>query len=130
LGYFALYGASQSTLKIIKKASQAVTNFAQMMQKAHKFKQQMQDLQVRVQATDIAGETAGGLVTCVMTGKYELKSIRLDPAIVKADEKDVLEDLIVAAVNDARAKAEKLMADETTKLMKDMGLPPGLDLPF
>jgi nucleoid-associated protein EbfC len=130
LGYFALYGASQSTLKIIKKASQTVTNFAQMMQKAQKFKQQMQEMQARVQATDIAGETAGGLVTCVMTGKYALKSIKLDPGVVKADEKDVLEDLIVAAVNDARNKAEKLMADETTKLMKDMGLPPGLDLPI
>jgi len=107
-----------------------VTNFAQMMQKAQKFKQQMQEMQARVQATDIAGETAGGLVTCVMTGKYALKSIKLDAAVVKADEKDVLEDLILAAVNDARNKAEKLMADETTKLMKDMGLPPGLDLPF
>ncbi len=107
-----------------------MTNFAQMMQKAQKFKQQMQEMQARVQATDIAGETAGGLVTCVMTGKYALKSIKLDAAVVKADEKDVLEDLILAAVNDARNKAEKLMADETTKLMKDMGLPPGLDLPF
>ncbi len=107
-----------------------MTNFAQMMQKANKFKQQMHDLQARVQATDIAGETAGGLVTCVMSGKYELKSITLDPAVVKADEKDVLEDLIVAAVNDARSKAEKMMADETAKLMREMGLPPGLDLPF
>ncbi|MEZ0259537.1 MAG: YbaB/EbfC family nucleoid-associated protein [Alphaproteobacteria bacterium] len=107
-----------------------MTNFAQMMQKAQKFKQQMQEMQARVQATEIAGETAGGLVSCVMSGKYTLKSIKLDPAVVKADEKDVLEDLIVAAVNDARNKAEKLMADETTKLMKDMGLPPGLDLPI
>lgn len=107
-----------------------MTNFAQMMQKATKFKQQMQAMQERVQAMDIAGESGRGLVTCVVSGKHELKKLKIDPSIIKADDAEMMEDLIVAAVNDARNKAEKIMAGETEKLMADMGLPPGMGLPF
>lgn len=107
-----------------------MTNFAQMMQKATKFKQQMQAMQERVQAMDITGESGRGLVTCVVSGKHELKKLKIDPSIIKADDAEMMEDLIVAAVNDARNKAEKIMAGETEKLMADMGLPPGMGLPF
>lgn len=107
-----------------------MANIMQMMQKAQKFKQQMADMQARVQQMNIDGAAGGGVVSCVVSGKFELKSIKIAPDLLKAEEVDVLEDLVVAAVNDARVKAEKLMADETQKLMKDMGLPPGLDLPF
>jgi len=69
-------------------------------------------------------------VTCKVTGKFELRSIKISPSLINAEEADVLEDLIVAAINDARLKAEKTMADETEKLMRDMGLPPGMGLPF
>ncbi len=107
-----------------------MTNFAQMMQKAQKFKQKMQDLQDRAHLMEVQGESGQGLVRCSMTGKHELKSIKLDPSIIKAEEADVMEDLIIAAVNDARARAEKMMGDETGKLMQEMGLPPNMDLPF
>lgn len=107
-----------------------MTNFAQMMQKAQKFKQEMQLMQERVSAMDITGASAQGLVTCVVSGKHELKKIKIDPSVIKADEAEMLEDLIVAAVNDARAKAEKVMQTETEKLMSGMGLPPGMGLPF
>lgn len=107
-----------------------MTNFAQMMQKAQKFKQEMQKMQDRVQAMDIDGAAAGGLVTCVVSGRHELKKIKIDPSVIKPDEADVMEDLIVAAVNDARQKAEKVMASETEKLMADMGLPANMGLPF
>ncbi|MDY0009574.1 MAG: YbaB/EbfC family nucleoid-associated protein [Bdellovibrionales bacterium] len=107
-----------------------MANMMQMMQKAQKFKQQMEQMQARVQLMELDGAAGGGLVTCKVTGKFELKSIKIDPSLVKADEVDVLEDLVIAAVNDARLKAEKTMADETEKLMRDMGLPPGMGLPF
>jgi DNA-binding YbaB/EbfC family protein len=102
----------------------------QMMAKAQKFKTKMQELQERVGKTEVGGTAGNGLVTCVVTGKFDVKKIKVDPSLIKAEEADVMEDLIVAALNDARAKAEKLMSDESQKLMSELGLPPGLDLPF
>lgn len=107
-----------------------MANMMQMMAKAQQFKAKMQTMQENVQKMDVPGESGGGLVTCTVTGKVELKSIKIDPSLIKADEIDMLEDLIVAAVNDARGKAERLMAEETQKLMDDMGLPRGMGLPF
>lgn len=107
-----------------------MTNFMQMMQKAGQVKQKMQEMQARVQQTDIGGEAGGGLVTCVINGRFEVKKLKVSPSIIKAEEAEMMEDLIVAALNDARNKAEKLMADETGKIMRDMGLPPNLGLPF
>lgn len=107
-----------------------MANFAQMMQKAGKFKQEMEKMQQRVNAMDIPGTAGNGLVTCVVSGKHELKKLKVDPSLIKADEADVMEDMIIAAINDARSKAEKVMADETSKLMADMGLPANMGLPF
>ncbi|HYD17757.1 MAG TPA: YbaB/EbfC family nucleoid-associated protein [Patescibacteria group bacterium] len=107
-----------------------MTNFAQMMQKAGKFKAEMQKMQERVNEMDISGQAGNGLVTCTVSGKHELKKLKVDPSLIKADEADVMEDMIIAAINDARAKAEKVMAEETQKLMTSMGLPPGMGLPF
>ena|SRR6218665_1662366 len=107
-----------------------MANIMQMMQKAQKFKQQMEVMQARVQQMDLDGNAGGGMVTCKVSGKFELKSIKIHPSLLNAEEVDVLEDLVIAAVNDARLKAEKTMADETEKLMRDMGLPPGMGLPF
>lgn len=106
-----------------------MANMMQMMQKAQKMKQRMQDLQDRAGDMAVVGE-AGGSVSCVMTGKFELTSIKIKPEVVNASEVDLLEDLVIAAVNDARQKAEKAMADETQKIMTELGLPPGLGLPF
>lgn len=107
-----------------------MANMVQMMQKASKMKQLMQEMQARVQKMEIPGEAGRGLVKCSVTGRFELKSLKIDPSLIKAEEADVMEDMIIAAVNDARNKAEKVMAEETQKIMNDMGLPPGLDLPF
>jgi DNA-binding YbaB/EbfC family protein len=107
-----------------------VTNIAQMMQKAQKFKQKMQEMQERVKQMDISGSSGGGLVSCVVSGNHELKSLKVDPSLIKAEEADVMEDMIVAAINDARAQAEKVMSEESGKLMAEMGLPPNMELPF
>ena len=107
-----------------------MANFMQMMQKASQMKEKMQEMQVRVQQMELTGAAAGGRVTCRVNGRYEIKALKIDPSFINPTEAEVMEDLIVAALNDARAKAEKLMADETKKMMSEMGLPPGLDLPF
>jgi hypothetical protein len=106
-----------------------MANFFQMAQKAQQFKGRMQELQERVGQADVHGESAGGLVTCRLSGRFVLKKLTVD-AIIRAGDPEVMEDLIIAAVNDAHARAEQLMADETKKLMEDLGLPPGLGLPF
>jgi DNA-binding YbaB/EbfC family protein len=104
-----------------------MANMMQMLGKAQKLKSQMQEMQTRVQRMDVEGNAGGGAVTCIMSGKFELKNIRISPDWIKPEEKEVLEDLIVAAVNDARIKAEKTMAEETQKLIQSLGLPPGFE---
>ena len=107
-----------------------MTNIVQMMQKASQMKERMQEMQERVQKIELTGEAGGGLVTCRVTGRFEIKAVKIDPSLIKPEEAEMMEDMIVVAINDARRKTEKLMEDETGKIMTDMGLPPGLDLPL
>lgn len=107
-----------------------MTNFVQMMQKAKVFKEKMQDLQDRAAELEVEGSAGQGIVTCRMTGKHELKALKVTPTLINPQEAEVMEDMIIAAVNDARAKAQKRMEDESAKLMKEMGLPPNMELPF
>ena len=73
---------------------------------------------------------SAGLVQATLNGRSELRRIKIDPSLMKPDESEVLEDLIVAAVNDARAKVEKYSQDEMSKLTGGLPLPPGFKLPF
>lgn len=109
-------------------------NIQQMMQKAQVMQKKMAALQEELADVEVAGSAGGGLVRVVMTCKGALRDIAIDPSLVVASEKDMLEDMIKAACNDARAKADQKMADETKKVMDDMGLPAGMlgkgGLPF
>lgn len=107
-----------------------MANFVQMMQKAGQMKQKMQDMQARVQQMELPGDAGQGLVTCTVNGRFELKSIKIAPSLLNPSEADVLEDLVVLAVNDARGRVEKLMSDETAKIMQELGLPANMGLPF
>lgn len=108
-----------------------MANMMQMMKKVQTFKVKMQELQDRVKQTAFAGTAGGGAVSCaVVNGRVVSGSLKIAPDLVKADEVDVLEDLVTIAVNDALTKAEQAMADETGKLMEDLGLPKNMDLPF
>ncbi|MDD9900630.1 MAG: YbaB/EbfC family nucleoid-associated protein [Alphaproteobacteria bacterium] len=100
-----------------------MANMMQMMAKAQKFKSKMEELQGRVRAEIVDGSVQNGLITCKMTGNFALKEIKIGDSLVKVEDKDMLEDLIVAAVNNARENAEQLMQSETQKLMAEMGLP-------
>ena len=101
-----------------------------MMKQAKELQEKMQVLQEEVAALEVEGSAGGGLVTVVMTGKSEMKRLRIDPSLLKPEEAEILEDLVVAAVNDARVKAEAVLADKMRAMTGGLQLPPGMSLPF
>lgn len=105
-------------------------NLGQMMKQAQELQDRMQAMREELESLEVEGASGGGMVGVVLNGKGEMRRIELDPAIVDPAEKDVLEDLIVAAVNDARAKADRRAEEEMRKLTGGLPLPPGLKLPF
>ena len=105
-------------------------NLGNMMKHAQAMQQKMAEMQERLAAMEVEGRSGGGLVSAVITGKNELKRIKIDKSLVDPAEIEVLEDLIVAACNDARLKVEAAVAEETQKLTAGLPLPPGMKLPF
>lgn len=105
-------------------------NLGQMMKQAQEMQERMQEMQQSLAAVEIRGQSGGGMVTVVMTGRGEVRKVSIDPALVKPDEKEVLEDLIAAATNDARHKVDAYVQEETQKLMGGLQLPEGMKLPF
>ena len=101
-----------------------------MMKQAKELQAKMQALQEAVAAMEVEGTAGGGMVSVVMTGKSEMKRLRIDPSLLKPEEAGIVEDLIVAAVNDARAKAEAVLADKMREMTGGLQLPPGMSLPF
>lgn len=105
-------------------------NLANMMKQAQEMQAKMAEVQSRLEATEVAGAAGGGMVQVTMTAKGNLRRVRIDPSLVDPKEVGVLEDLIVAACNDARAKGEALVQEESQKLLGGLPLPPGMKLPF
>ena len=101
-----------------------------MMKQAKELQDKMQGLQEEIAAMEASGMSGGGLVRVVVDGKGGLKSIRIDPSLANADEIGILEDLIVAAVNDARGKAEAAAQAKMQELTAGLPLPPGMKLPI
>lgn len=108
----------------------AMGDLSGLMKQAKQLQERMGQLQEEVSAMEIEGSAGGGLVTVVMTGKSEMKRLKIDPSLMKPEEAEIVEDLIVAAVNDARAKAEAALADKMRELTGGLPLPPGMKLPF
>jgi len=105
-------------------------NLGQMMKQAQEMQERMQEMQESLAAVEIGGQSGGGMVSVTMTGKGEVRKVSIDPSLMTADEKEVLEDLIAAATNDARGKVDSYVQEETQKLMGGLELPPGMKLPF
>jgi DNA-binding YbaB/EbfC family protein len=101
-----------------------------MMKKAGAMQAKMAEMQAELDQVTVEGASGGGLVTVVLTAKGDLKSLTLDPSLLKADDKEILEDLIVAAHGEARRKAEDLLAEKMQAMTAGLGLPAGLKLPF
>lgn len=100
------------------------------MKQAQQMQEKMADVQTKMATVLVEGTAGGGLVKATLNGKGEMKKLYLDDSLINVDDKEMLEDLIVAAVNDARHKSEKQMADEMSKLTGGMQLPAGMKMPF
>lgn len=105
-------------------------NIPQMMKKAREMQTRMQEMQQRVSRMEVEGAAGGGAVRVVMTCKGEVRDIKIDPSVVNPAEKDMLEDLLKAALNAARAEGDAKIAGETRKVMDELGLPANAQLPF
>ena len=106
-------------------------DMGKLMQQAQEMQAKMAEAQERVAAIEAEGSAGAGLVTATATAKGEVKRLNVDPSLLDGSEdKAVLEDLIVAAVNDASAKAREQGEAEMAKLTEGLPLPPGMKLPF
>ena len=100
-----------------------------LMKQAQQMQENMQKAQEELAKMEITGESGGGMVSVVMTGKHEVKRIKIDDSLF-GDDRDMLEDLIAAAVNDAVHKVEKNNQEKMSGMTAGMSLPPGFKLPF
>ena len=101
-----------------------------MMKAASEMKGKMEAMQAELAALVVEGRSGGGMVTVSLSGKGELKGIKIDPSLFKEDDVEVLEDLIVAAHADAKAKSEDEMQKRMKEVTAGLPLPPGMNLPF
>ncbi|MBX3516829.1 MAG: YbaB/EbfC family nucleoid-associated protein [Rhodospirillales bacterium] len=105
-------------------------NLGQMMKQAQKLQAKMGELQEQLAGAELTGASGGGMVQVTMTGKGEVRRVKIDPSLLDPAEVEVLEDLLVAACNDAKAKIEAHVAERMAELTGGLKLPPGLNLPL
>ena len=99
-----------------------------LMKQAQAMQQKLQDAQAELENVEVEGTAGGGVVTVRVSGKGSLKAINIDASLMNPDEKEILEDLIVAAMNDARGKADRAAQDRMAELTRGLPLPPGMKL--
>ncbi|HSD91923.1 MAG TPA: YbaB/EbfC family nucleoid-associated protein [Methyloceanibacter sp.] len=103
-------------------------NFAEMMKQAQALQGRMAEMQAELARTLIEGRAGGGMVVVTLTGKGEMSHLQIDPSLLRPDDAEILEDLIVAAHNDAKAKVEEAMQEKMKSLTGGLPLPPGMKL--
>jgi hypothetical protein len=105
-----------------------MADFLGLMKQAAEFKSKMEAMQAELERMEVEGAAGGGLLTITLSGKGDLKSTRIDDTLIKPDQKEILEDLIVAAHADARRKLEAMLQDKMQALTGGLPLPAGLKL--
>lgn len=105
-------------------------NLGQLMKQAHQMQAKMAEMQEKLAEATAVGQAGGGLVKVTITGKQEITQVKIDPSLVDPAEVEVLEDLIVAAANDARVKIQAQIEQEMQQVTGGLQLPPGMKLPF
>jgi nucleoid-associated protein EbfC len=105
-------------------------NLADIMKQVQSMQSRMSDMQEKLEGLTVTGQSGGGMVKITMSGKGVLKGLDIDSSLLKPEEKDILEDLIVAAHADAKTKAEAAAAEEMKAITGGLPLPPGMKLPF
>ncbi|MGO1692256.1 MAG: YbaB/EbfC family nucleoid-associated protein [Marinobacter sp.] len=106
-----------------------MNNMGDMMKKAQKMQEDMQKAQEEAAKAEITGESGAGLVKITMNGRHDVRKVDIDPSLM-TEEKDILEDLLAAAINDAVRRVEANQKDKMSGMMSGMGLPPGFKMPF
>ena len=105
-------------------------NLGQMMKQAQRLQEKMGELQEQLAQAELIGSSGGGMVEVTVSGKGEVRKLKIDRSLVDPEEVEVLEDLIVAACNDAKAKLEAHVAEKMAEVTGGLKLPPGMSLPF
>ncbi len=108
----------------------AMGDMTKMLKAAQEMQQKMAALHEEMHKVLVTGESGAGLVKATATCKGELKELDIDPSIFNSDDKEVVEDLILAAIKDAQGKASERARQEMSKIAEGMGLPKDMDLPF
>lgn len=101
-----------------------------LMKQAKEMQSKMENMQAELAAMEVEGFSGGGLVKVTMNGNAEMASLAIDPSLLKEDEMDIIEDLVMAAHNDAKAKLDATKAEKTQELTAGLPIPPGMKLPF
>ena len=106
-----------------------MTNFSDMLGKAKEMQEKMREAQDKIKSIEVQGMSGGNLVTVTLTGDYELKSILISES-AKKESQDIINDLIIAAYNNAKENLKKRSAEELSKVTGGLNLPPDFKLPF
>ncbi len=101
-----------------------------MMKQAKEMQAKFETMQEEMVGLEASGTAGGGMVSVTLSGKGEMRGVKIDPSLFDGEEAEILEDLIVAAHNDAKGKIEQLMAEKTQELTAGLPIPPGMKLPF
>ncbi len=101
-----------------------------MMGKVKEMQAKMEEMQAELEEIEVEGSSGAGLITVTLSGKGSMKGLAIDPTLIVPDDAEMLEDLIVAAFNDAKAKSEAAVAEKTQALTAGLPIPPGMKLPF
>ena len=104
-------------------------NIQEMMKQAKVMQDRMQEMQEKLAELEVQAQSGGGLVNVTMTCRGELRALEVSPEIINPNDKETLEDLIIAAINMARDNADTKMAEETKAMMEELGLPSNMELP-
>ena len=99
-----------------------------MMKQVQEMQERMQRMQEELAETCVMGTAGGGMVSVTLTGKGEMTAVEIDPSLLKEEEKEIVEDLVMAAHNDAKARMEALVAEKMREATGGLSLPPGLNL--
>ena len=107
-----------------------MVNIGNMMKQAQQLQKKMEEAQEKLKSIEVEGSSGGGVVKVISTAKGEIKRISIDENLLKPEEKEITEDLIVAAINDAKQKGEIAAQEEMKSLTGGLPIPPGMKLPF
>ena len=107
-----------------------MVNLGNMMKQAQQLQKKMAEAQDKLNAIEVEGSSGGGLIKVIANAKGVLKRINIDETLLKGEEKEILEDLIIAAINDVKEKGEAAAQEQMKSLTGGLPLPPGMKLPF